>query len=188
MAASDSTDAPDGRLAATTRTLARLADRLTRGVALLTALSGAAGVGLWGVLWWPPGAGGAYVLGAGLTLLLLLAPAAVLGLFWVGLRDLRALPSRLAEHSRRTVDETATAARRVGAADERGLGARAWRLVTQIWALRTLLQDHRALLLRYGALLRFVNPGFLLLVVAAAAGSLLLIPLSAIAGLVAVLW
>lgn len=168
--------------------MAALARRLETGVGVLTALSAGAGLLLWGVLWWPPGAGGASVLGAGLTLLLLLAPAAVLGLFWVGLRDLRALPSRLAEHARRTVDETATAARSVAAADERGLRARAWRLVKQIWALRTLLQDHRALLLRSGALLRFVHPGFLLLVVAAAAGSLLLIPLSAAAGLIAVLW
>jgi hypothetical protein len=48
--------------------------------------------------------------------------------------------------------------------------------VKQIWALRGVLLENRALLVRYGALIRFVNPGFLLLVVGAAVVTGLLVP------------
>jgi hypothetical protein len=69
-----------------------------------------------------------------------------------------------------------------------GLLGRLWGVLKQIWALRSVLQENRALLVRYGALIRFVNPGFLLLVVLSAALTLLLVPVAALAGLVAVLW
>jgi hypothetical protein len=48
-----------------------------------------------------------------------------------------------------------------------GLLGRLWRIVKHVWALRGVLLENRALLVRTGALVRFVNPGFLLLVVAA---------------------
>jgi hypothetical protein len=75
----------------TARTVAALARRLSRGVAVLTVGSATAGLLLWGLLWWPPRLNLSLVLGAGLTAVLLLAPAVVLGLFYQGLRDLLAL-------------------------------------------------------------------------------------------------
>lgn len=172
---------PEGRLVQAARTVATLARRLATGVAVLTGLSAGAGLLLWGLLWWPPALRVGALLGAGLTLALLLGPAAVLALFYQGLRDLMALPERMSEHTRRTVDQSAEAARSVANPEHSGLLGRAWGVVKQIWGLRTVLLDNRDLLLRYGALLRFITPGFLLLVVGATFLSLLLIPTSLLA-------
>lgn len=191
MAASDNpaaSDAADGRLVRTARTLSRLARRLSWGVGLLAGTSGAAGLLLWGLLWWPLRLDLSTLLGAGLTGALLLAPATVLGLFYQGLRDLLALPDRIEEHTRRTVDQSAEAARSVTDDRYEGLLGRAWGIVKQIWRLRTVLLENRDLLLRYGLLVRFLNPGFLLLVVGATGLSLLLIPASLLAALLASLF
>ena len=178
----------DSRLVQTARTVACLARRLSRGVAILTVGSSTAGLLLWGLLWWPPRLTLSVLLGAGLTGGLLLGPAAVLGLFYQGLRDLLALPDRIADHTRRTVGQSAEAARSV--TDDRydGLFGRAWGIVKQIWRLRTVLLENRDLLLRYGLLVRFINPGFLLLVVGATLLSLLLIPASLLTALLASLF
>ncbi|PSQ95548.1 MAG: hypothetical protein BRD55_09925 [Bacteroidetes bacterium SW_9_63_38] len=179
-----SPDSADGRLVQTAHTVAALAHQLSRGVAVLTVMSAAAGLLLWSLLWWPPSSTLSPLIGASLTLGLLLAPAAVLALFYQGLRDLLALPDRIASHTRRTVDQSTEAARSV--VDDRYMGVlgRTWGVVTQIWQLRTVLLDNRDLLLRYGLLFRFLNPGFLLLVVGATILSLLLIPLSLLTALV----
>ena len=124
----------------------------------------------------------------GTTLLVLLAPAAVLGLFVQGLHDLLTLPDRLSERTAETVDQSAKAMRTATTDAPDGILGRLWTLVRQIWALRTVLSENRALLLRYGALLRFVTPGFLLLVVLAAGLSPLLVPVAAGAGLIVLLW
>lgn len=165
------------------RTLAALARRLSQGVAVLVGASGAAGLLLWGLLWWPPGLNVTHLVGAGLTGGLLLGPAAVLALFYQGLRDLLALPDRLADHTRRTVDQSSEAARSVVRDRHGGILGRAWGVVKQIWHLRAVLLENRDLLLRYGLLLRFLNPGFLLLVVGATLLSLLLIPAGLLAAL-----
>jgi hypothetical protein len=181
-------DSTNGRLVQTARTVAALARRLSRGVAVLTVGSATAGLLLWGLLWWPPRLTLSTLLGASLTGGLLLGPAAVLGLFYQGLRDVLALPQRLSDRTRRTVDQSAEAARSV--ADDRydGLLGRAWGIVKQIWRLRTVLTENRDLLLRYGLLVRFLNPGFLLLVVGATLLSLLLIPASLLTALLASLF
>jgi hypothetical protein len=122
------------------------------------------------------------------TLGFLVGPAAVLALFYQGLRDLRALPERLAERAARTAEQSAEAVKAAAGGTADGLLGRLWGLVRQIWALRTVLTENRALLVRYGALLRFVTPGFLLLVALAAGASLVLVPVAALAGGVALLW
>lgn len=185
---SHSPDPADGRLMQAARTVAALARRLSRGVAVLTGASGAAGLLLWGLLWGLPTLSVSDLLGAGLTGALLLGPAAVLGLFYQGLRDLLALPDRIADHTRRTVDQSAEAARSVTDDRYAGLLGRIWGVVKHIWHLRTVLLENRDLLLRYGLLVRFVNPGFLLLVVGATLLSLLLIPVSLLAVLLASLF
>lgn len=169
----------------TARTVAALARRLSRGVAVLAGVSGAAGLLLWGLLWWPPRLDLSILLGAGLTGGLLLGPAAVLALFYQGLRDLLALPDRIANRTRRTVDQSAEAARSVVGDRHTGIVGRVWGVVKQTWHLRTVLLENRDLLLRYGLLYRFLNPGFLLLVVGATILSLVLIPLSLLGVLLA---
>jgi len=106
----------------------------------------------------------------------------------VGLRDLWALPERLSERATRTLEQSGDAVWSVAAESEPTLLGRLWGLVKQIWALRQVLLENRALLVRYGALVRFVTPGFLLLVALAAGLSLLLIPVAVLAALVAALW
>lgn len=181
-------DASEGRLDRAVQTLATLARRLSWGVAALTAGSGLAGGTLWTLLWWPVPPGLLSVAGALATAALLLGPAATLGLFYVGLRDLWALPERLSERATRTLEQSGDAVRSVATESEPTFLGRLWGLVKQIWALRQVLLENRALLVRYGALVRFVTPGFLLLVALAAGLSLLLIPVAVLAALVAALW
>jgi hypothetical protein len=183
-----SPDTADSRLVRTVRTAAALARRLTTAVAVLMGTAAGAGLLLWALLWWPPSLRPLPLVGAGATLLVLLAPAAVLGLFYQGLHDLLALPDRLSARTARTAEQSAEAVRAATTDASAGLIGHLWDLIKQIWALRTVLAENRALLLHYGALLRFVTPGFLLLVALAAGLSLLLVPVAAIAGLVVLLW
>lgn len=166
----------EGRLVRTARTAASLAERLATGIAVLAGVSAGAGVLLWGLLWWPPSVHLLSLLGTTATLALLLSPAATLGLFYVGLRDLLALPERLSERTARTVRESSDTFRSVTTETSTSLPGRLWGFVKQIWALRSVLLENRALLVRYGALLRFVNPGFLLLVAGATVATGLLVP------------
>lgn len=187
-ASSSPDQAPNGRLVRTARTAATLARRLRGGVAVVATLSAGAGLFLWALLWWPPSTRLGPLFWAAVTLALLLGPTAVLGLFYQGLSDLLALPDRLSERTTRTVEQSTEAARSVAGSNASGVLGRLWGLVKQIWALRSVLLENRALLLRYGALLRFVTPGFLLLVVLAAVVSLLLVPLAVIVGVIVLLW
>ena len=179
--------ASQGRAYQVARTLAGLARRLSRAVAILGLTSGLAGLVLWLLIWWPPELQFWTVLWAVVTAIPLLGPAAILGLFYQGLSDVLALPERLSKRGSRTVEQSKEAVRAV-TVDTSGFGGRVWAVLRQIWALRTVLLENRALLLQYGAILRFLTPGFLLIVVLAAAVSLLLLPLAAVAGLVALLW
>lgn len=178
----------DGRLTRAVRTAASLARRLATGVAVLGGLSAGAGGVLWALLWWPPALRPLSLIGAVLTLVMLLSPAGVLGLFWIGLHDLLALPDRLAERTERTMEQSAAAAQSVMTNEALSLPGRTWQVLKQIWALRSVLLENRALLVRYGALVRFVHPAFLLLVVAAAGATLVLLPLAVGGGLLAYLW
>jgi hypothetical protein len=121
-----------------------------------------------------------------LTLALLLAPAAVLGLLYAGLRDLAALPDRFSTGVSQTMDASVASYRAATDASDSWWG---WgrRIFSRLWALRSLLADHRALLVRYGMMLRVVTPGFLLLVVGAALATGVLVPGAALALVVAAL-
>jgi hypothetical protein len=156
-------------------TAAALAEPLVRaagGGAVVAALAGGT---LWTVLWLPMSFRLGSFVGAGLTLIVLLIPAAVLGLFYAGLRDLAALPDRLSTHVSQTVDASVASYRVVTDPSGSWWG---WgrRLLGRIWSLRSLLTEHRALLVRYGAMLRLVTPGFLLLVVGAVLATAVLVP------------
>ncbi len=159
------------------RAAASLAARLATGAGILAGASAGAGLLLWGLLWWPVSSRLVSMAGAAVTFVLVLGPSAILALFYLGLRDLQALPDRLADRTARTVEQSAEATAAVASGSSAsGLFGRLWGTVKQIWALRGVLLENRALLVRYGALIRFVNPGFLLLVVGATVVTGLLVP------------
>lgn len=154
---------------------ATLAQHLIRAVGLLALAATLAGGTLWTVAWWPVPLRPGPLVAASLTLIVLLAPAAVLGLFYAGLQDLIALPDRLSVHTSRTV-EASTGTYHAATDSSASWWDRLRRLLKRVWSLRSLLAEHRALLVRYGAVLRLVTPGFLLLVVVATGAALLLVP------------
>ena len=158
------------RIVGTAATLARHLMRAVGGLTLTAVLAG--GV-LWIVLWMPESLRPGALVGAGLGLIVLLAPAAVLGLFYAGLRDLAALPDRLSAGVSQPMDASAESYR---AATDPSDSWSGWgrRLLRRIWALRSLFGEHRALLVRYGMMLRLLTPGFLLLVVGAALATVVL--------------
>lgn len=167
----------ESRLVQAARAAAALATRLTTGVGVLAGVSAGTGLFLWGVLWWPLSGHLASLLGSAATLVLVLGPSAVLTLFYLGLRDLLVLPNRLSNRTARTAEQSTDAVRSVTSPPSSpGLLGRLWEVVKQIWALRSVLLENRTLLVRYGALIRFVNPGFLLLVVGATVATALLVP------------
>ena len=114
----------DGRLVRTARAAAALAERLTTGVAVLAGVSAGAGLLLWGILWWPPSGHVSSLLGAAATFVPLLGPAAVLALFYQGLRDLSALPDRLSDRTTRTVEQSTDTFRSVTTETPPGLFGR----------------------------------------------------------------
>lgn len=177
-------DAPsDNAINRAVRSVSLLARRLTTGVAVLAVASAGAGGFLWILLWWPLSVRLLPLLGTSISFVVLLAPATVLGLFYQGLRDLLALPDRISERTSRTLSQTTASAQTVATRTTSGALGRLWGLLTEMWALRRTLLENKALLVRYGALIRFVNPGFLLLVVLSAGTTLLLIPIACGAGL-----
>lgn len=176
----------EGRVARLARTAALLARRLKTAVGAFTLASALSGGLLWMLFWWPLSFRTSSLFLALLTLVVLLGPAGVLGLFYLGLYDLIALPERVSEHASRTA-QASTEAYRAATAETEGRYGWLKRLLLRIWSLRSLLLEHRALLLRYGAMLRMLTPAFLVLVLLAGTVSLLLVPLAALAVLVAVL-
>ncbi len=165
-------------------TAVRLARPLVRAVGCVALTATVAGGTLWTVVWWPVPIRAGSIVGAGLALAVLLVPAAVLGLFYAGLRDLAALPDRLSERAAQTV-EASTGTYRAATDSSASWWDRLRRLLKRIWSLRSLVAEHRALLVRYGAMLRLVTPGFLLLVGLAAGAAVLLVPAALLALLLA---
>ena len=172
------------RLARMLEQKARLLAGIVRWVAL-----GAAAVAVW--LWAvvvmlaaPEGWGGVLV---GALLVVLLGPAAILGVFYWGLYDLMKLPERLALQVERGRTQATSRPADVPSAS-RGISGRFYGFLQRLWRLRSMLLESRALLIRYGAMVRLVTPFFVLLVVGAVVVSGLMIPVAAIATLVLLLF
>lgn len=176
----------NGQLAAGARALAAVARRIKTGVGLLAASGAVAALFLWTVLWWPPSLRLLPLLGAGATLVAVLLPPTILVLFYQGLHDLLALPERVSDRAARTVKES-TESLRTFKEQEGGLFSRTWAILKHIWTLRSMLSENRALLVRYGSMIRFVTPGFLLVATVAALISVILILLAGGVGLLALL-
>ena len=167
MATSESS-LSDASTATQAYTLSHLAMRLTQSVGWFTVASAVLGVGSWWVLFggWPTYAVLqflAFVFGIALLL-----PAAILALFYQGLRDLVALPKRIRDQ----LDADKEAAKQASSAvlpdgkKQRKRG-RLWRFVKGLWALRKAITDSKGLLIRYGAMIRFVNPWSIVVVLIA---------------------
>ena len=116
---------------------------------------------------------------------LLLLPAGVLALFYQGLRDLMKLPERLRGQLDVDKDAAAQAARTMRA--DAGKSSRLWRFVKGLWALRTAVMDSKGLLLRYGAMIRFINPWSLLAVLAATGATFVLSAMAVVGGMLRLL-
>lgn len=109
------------------RAAASLAARLATGAGILAGASAGAGLLLWGLLWWPVSSRLVSLAGAAVTFVLVLGPSAILALFYLGLRDLQALPDRLADRTSRTIEQSAEAAAAVASGPSAsGLFGRLW--------------------------------------------------------------
>lgn len=153
---------------------ASLAQGLSTGIRRLTYVAVSAAVVLWAALFVPTSLHPTDLLLGGMTLVGLLSPATILGLSYVGLRDLLALPNRLAIRTSASLDQSVETARALSDDAPSGLWDRLKHVLRQIWALRHVLLENRALLTRYGTLLRFLTPGFLLLTILAVVATLML--------------
>lgn len=170
---SDSERAPSGRSHHAQHGVAALASALARATLRIAKVSAGAGLVVWGVLF---DGGTSGPLSAVLTsLAAFLFPAAILGLLYLGLRDLIGLPGRL--FSRRDNATEWLAETTSLAAEERDLSAagRLWQIVKQVWALRSVLSQYRGAIFRSTLALRVLNPGFLLLALGAIAATGLLV-------------
>ena len=124
--------------------------------------------------------------GAITGLVALLFPAAILGLLYLGLRDLLALPARLRSRKDEAMGRLAEITRLVQAKKDLSVAGRLWQIGKQVWALRNAVSQYRGVILRSTLALRVLNPGFLLLALGAIAATGLLVLSAGIAILVLV--
>lgn len=163
--------APSERL---TQRLQALAEASISGIRNLALVSFLSATWIWGWALGPLTFGSRWGAGLGiLVLLLLLAPSAVLGLGYWGLREIRSLPARV----RRAFEEGSA---RAGTAwretrtetPRRGRGL--WRIVKGLREIWSLVSDSRETLLAYVALARLANPITLIAMLAAIFGTVAL--------------
>jgi hypothetical protein len=170
---SSSERAPSGKSHHAHGQVVTLASTLAAAMRRIAAVSGGAGLLVWSVLF--DGGTSGSLSGAITGLVAFLFPAAILGLLYLGLRDLLALPDRL---SSRRDNATEWLPKITGpVADEQDLSAaeRLWQIVKQVWTLRSVLSQYRGAILRCTLALRVLNPGFLLLALGAIAATGLMV-------------
>jgi multisubunit Na+/H+ antiporter MnhC subunit len=157
--------------------LATLARAIVGKVGFLAIASLAAGVWLWlSLLGTMELAGWGWVL-AGMVAALAFGPAAILSLFYLGLRQLISLPSRASEfaavgrHGVSAVADSVTA---------KGLGTRdrAWRLLRSTFGLLKAALDSKGLLMDSVAIVRLANPVTLVMVLSAIVASFAIMALA----------
>jgi hypothetical protein len=110
-----------------------------------------------------------------LVLLGLLAPAAVLFLVAVTVRQLAYLPRTLVEKAKEGKDRLATATSSVRPSTEVARPQRAWTLGRALFDLWALVIDSKGMLLQYAGMVRLANPASLMVVgIAVVAGLILM--------------
>lgn len=180
----NSPSAPRGPVRSRLEPALRIAHVLIGKTGVLAVVTGLAGLWLWSLVFYPFAGlttAGAVVLAA-FALVLLLTPAAIIGLFWLGLRTLIRLPEQVIE---RTDESTVTAGAVARAAVDPSTYTSAGLVpfVRSISRLRHALLESKALVLQIGAVARLINPLFVFLLLAA----LLLAPLMMAVAVVTVL-
>ena len=179
----------EGRLVRLAHALERKARLLVGIVRWMTIGSAGVAVWLWAVVFMPATLEAWRVVLAGGALIVLLGPAAILGVFYWGLYDMMKLPERLADQVSQSLQgKTRNGGKGSTGRVTVGILGRLQALLRQIWQLRTLLVEGRALLIRYGAMVRLVTPFFVLLVIGAIVVSLLMVPVALLATLLVLLW
>ncbi len=168
------TPPPEGPLRTRLSPALRIARALIGKAGVLAGVTAVSGIWLWSLIFYPfsslNGLGPAA--GAALVLVLLLAPAGVIALFWFGLRTLIQLPERLierADESQATAGVLARSAVDPSTYSSTGLVP----FVRGITRLRTSLLESKALILQIGAVARLINPLFVVVLL----GSLLISPI-----------
>ena len=139
----------------------------------IASVSGGAGLLVWSVLF--DGGTSGSLSGAITGLVAFLFPAAILGLFYLGLRDLLALPGRLSSRTDEATGRLAEATSLVAEEQDRSVAGRLWQIGKQVWALRSAVSQYRGAILRSTLALRLLTPGFLLLALGAIAATGLLV-------------
>lgn len=170
---SDSKRAPSGRSHHAQHGVAALASTLARATLRIAKVSAGAGLLVWSAFF-DAGTSGS-LSGAITGLVALLFPAAILGLFYLGLRDLLALPARLPSRKDEAMGRLAEAMSPVVEEQDRSVARRLWQIGKQVWALRNTVSQYRGAILRSTLALRVLTPGFLLLALGAIAATGLLV-------------
>ena len=170
---SGSERAPSGKSPHAHHQVVTVVSTLAAATRRIAAVSGGAGLVVWSVLF-DGGTSGSHS-GAITGLVAFLFPAAILSLFYLGLRDLLALPGRLSSRTDEAMGRLAEATGSVAEEQDRYVAGRLWQFGKQVWALRSAVSQYRGAILRSTLALRVLTPGFLLLALGAIAATGLLV-------------
>lgn len=176
------------RLQARLRPIVQGAAAIIDKVRLQAVLAALAGVWLWALLFYPFasfGQVGVLVLGL-VVLALFVLPALVLLLFWLGLRELIAMPDKLITMAGQSEAHTGTLLKSVAEPRRRWSMRWLWRFFRTVLDLRGLLLGSKEVLLQAAVVARVANPVFLAVLFVAFVLSLLLIVVAAVSVLVVI--
>ncbi len=179
-----------GGLAAVVEPVARYASSMVSFFATFALMAGIAAVVVWLLIFAPFTALSVWkILFAAVTAGVLLIPAAILGVFWIGLRQLVALPARLAETAGQVGDQGRRALASISPTPsaQKGRFQRVLPLIRTLVDVRSLLMESRELMLQAIVLVRVANPIMLVIVLLSAVAGFVLIAVAAVAGLLAIL-
>lgn len=155
----------------------RIASAIVDKVRLQAVVSSAAGLWLWGVLFYPFSSfGNGWIVVLGIVAFgALLLPAGVLFVFWFGLRELIRVPDKLVAIAGQGEARTGELKEAVAGTSEPRKARRLWRFFRTVLELRSLIIDSKELLLQYAVVVRVANPVFIGVLFFAFVASLLLI-------------
>lgn len=177
------------KLLARLRPVVQIAEAIAGKVRVQALLAAGAGLWLWGLIFYPfDGFGRVWIIAAAtVVLVFLLMPAGVLGLFWLGLRELIGVPDKLLDVADESQARAGTLVETVSDKTERRKLRRLWRFFRTVLDLRGLLLESKGLLLQFAVIARVANPVFIGVLFVAFVVSLLLIVIAAVSLIVVVL-
>ncbi len=180
---------PAGAVATVLEPVARYASSVVGFFGTFAVMAGLAGAVMWLIIFVPFAPVSVWkIVAAILTAGVLMIPAAVLGVFWIGLGQLVELPARLADTAGQLGDQGRQALASISAppAGKKGKLRRVLPLVRTLVDVRSLLMESRELMLQAIVLVRVANPIMLVFVLVSCVAGGVLILIAAVAGLLAV--